>query len=157
MEQRRGDRSRGRNAGMGEKTKNILDHRRTFQAQPPPVHPHVLGQTHWLQHLRTEHAAVADLHPLIQPLVKPKHLQARLRIGVVRRLESEPVDPHFREEDLHEADQASEGEPEVSDDAFDLVELGQMRSVDAFVAEHAVDGEVPRRARVSSKFVEHVA
>ena len=33
----------------------------------------------------------------------------------------------------------------ISNDAFDLVELGQVRRVDTFVAEHSVDREITRR------------
>lgn len=33
----------------------------------------------------------------------------------------------------------------ISNDAFDLVKLGQVRRVDTFVAEHPVDREITRR------------
>ena len=39
----------------------VLDHGRPFQGQTEAVNTHVLGQTHGLQHLGSEHAAVADL------------------------------------------------------------------------------------------------
>jgi len=40
----------------------------------------------------------------------------------------------------------AEGETKICDYAFDLVEFGEMGSVDGFVAEDAVDGEVACRA-----------
>ncbi len=85
------------------------------------------------------------------------NLQARFRIGIIGRLEAKLVYPHLRKEDFHEADQAAEGEAEVGDDAFDLVELGEVGRVDGFVAEDAVDGEVAGRVRVRGEFVQHVA
>ena len=88
--------------------------------------------------------------------MKAEDLHTRLGVRIIRRFEAEFVDTHFGEEDLHEADEAAEGEAEVGDDAFDLVELSQVGGVDGFVAEDAVDGEVARWPRVDGEFVQHV-
>lgn len=126
----------------------ILNHRRPLQTQPPPIHAHLPRQPHRLQHLRAEHAAIADFHPLAlaagpaQAGVEAEYFQGRLRVGVVGGLEAEPMDAHLREEDFHEADEAAEGEAVVGDHAFDLVEFREVGGVDGFVAEDPVDGEV---------------
>ena len=88
--------------------------------------------------------------------MEAKDLHARFRVGVVGRLETQAVDAHFGEEDFHEADEPSQGQAVVCYDTFDLVEFSQMCSVDAFVAEDAVDGEVARWTRVCGEFVEHI-
>ena len=43
----------------------LPDHGRSLQTQPPAMHPHVLGETHRLQHLGTEHSTIAYFHPAI--------------------------------------------------------------------------------------------
>ena len=83
-------------------------------------------------------------------------LQAWLRIGVVRGFEAQPVDAHLPEKDLHEANQTAKREAKVGNHAFHLVELGEMRVVDGFVAEDAVDGEIACGPRLGGKFVKHV-
>jgi hypothetical protein len=46
-----------------------LDHGRSLKTQTPPIYSHILGQTHWLQHLRSEHATVTDLNPLLETIM----------------------------------------------------------------------------------------
>ena len=134
----------------------ILNHRRPLQTKSPPINPHLLRQAHRQQHLGPKHAAIANLHPLIQPLMEAKDLHARFRIGIIRRLEAQIADAHFRKEDFHEADEAAQRQAVVRNDAFDLVELGEVGGVDGLVAEDAVDGEVARGAGVGGEFVEDV-
>ena len=134
----------------------VLDHGRPLQAETKPADAQVLGHAHGCQHLRPEHAAVANLNPLLEPSVETKDLERGLSVGVIRRLEAQPMDPHLRIKDLHEANQVAEREAKVSNDALDLVELGEMRGVDGLVAEDAVDGEVARGPRVGGELVEHV-
>ena len=134
----------------------ILNHRRSLQTQTPPINPHILRQPHRLQHLRSEHAAIANLDPLIQSLVEAKDLHAGFRVRVVSGLEAQIVDAHFREEDFHEADESAQGQAVVGNDAFDLVEFCEVRSVDALVAEDAVYGEVACGAGIGGEFVEDV-
>jgi len=55
------------------------DHRRAFERNAPPVHVHVLRETHGLEHLGTEHAAVSHLDPLDQHRVKREDLEGRLQ------------------------------------------------------------------------------
>ncbi len=135
----------------------ILDHGRPLQTQTPTVDPHVRRQAHRLQHLRSEHTAIANLHPLVQPIVVAKDLQAGFRVRIVGGLETQAVDPHFGEEDFHEADESSQGQAVVGYDTFDLVEFGEMGSIDAFVAEDAIDGEVACWMWVRGEFVKHVS
>ena len=134
----------------------ILDHRRSLQTETPPIDPHIRRQAHRLQHLGSEHAAVANLDPLVQSFVEAKDLHARFRIRVVGGLEAQSVDAHFREEDFHEADESSQGQAVVGNDSFDLVEFCEMCSVDALIAEDAVYGEVACRAGIGGEFVEDV-
>ena len=134
----------------------ILDHRRSLQAQTPAINPHILRQTHRLQHLRSEHPTITNLHPLIQAIMIPKDFHTGLGVRVVGRFETESMDAHFRKEDFHEADEAAEREAVIRDHALDLVEFCKVCSVDAFVAEDAVDGEVAGWAGVGGKLVEHV-
>ena len=47
----------------------------------------------------------------------------------------------FSEELVQHADQVSQRQVAVRDQPFELVELGQVRRVEVFVAEYAVDGE----------------
>ena len=77
-----------------------------------------------------------------------KDFETRLRIGIVRGFKAKIMDAHFRKKDFHETDEAAECEAEIGNNAFYLVELGEMGGVDAFVAEYAVDGEVTGRAGV---------
>ena len=134
----------------------ILDHRRPLQTQPPAINPHILRQPHRLQHLGSKHAAVANLDPLVQSFVEAEDLHTRFRIRVIGGLEAQVVDAHFREEDFHEADESAQGQAVIRNDSFDLVEFGEVRGVDALVAEDAVYGEVARRAGIGGEFVEDV-
>ena len=134
----------------------VLDHRRSLQTQTPTIDPHIRRQTHRLQHLRSEHAAVANLYPLIQPFMEAENLHAGFGIRVVGGLETQAVDPHFREEDFHEAYESSQGQAVVGNDSFDLVEFCEMRSVDALVTEDAIYREVACGAGIGGEFVENV-
>lgn len=71
-----------------------------------------------------------------------EYLHGGLSIGIVGGLEAEVVHTHFGEEGAHEADEVAKGEVVVGDDAFDLVEFGEMGGVDCFITEDTVDGEV---------------
>ncbi len=55
------------------------DHRWTFKRNTPPVHMNVLRETHGLEHLRTKHAAVPDLDPLVQHRMERENLKGRLQ------------------------------------------------------------------------------
>ena len=57
----------------------VLHHGRALKGQTETVDAHVFGQTHGLQHLRSEHAGVTDLNPLLEALVVPEDLHTRLR------------------------------------------------------------------------------
>lgn len=82
----------------------VFDHGRSLQAEAESVHSQVLGQSHGLQHLRSEHATVANLlkcsvsisgtsyitifcgsylYKLFQALVVAEELHTRLCVGVV--------------------------------------------------------------------------
>lgn len=87
----------------------VLDHGGTLQTQTPAEDAHVLGQAHGFQHLRTEHAAVANLDQLAEALVVAEDFHAGLGVGVVGGLELEVGDAHLVEEDFHELHQAAEG------------------------------------------------
>ena len=80
----------------------------------------VFGEAHGLEHLRTEHAAVADLDPLLELRVEGEDLERGLQMGqcqpcqsrmratclrvrVVGRLEADVLDAHLLEEHAHEA------------------------------------------------------
>lgn len=132
----------------------VLDHGGTLQTQTPAKDAHVLGKTHGLEHLRAEHATVANLDQFVQALVVAEDFHAGLGVGVVGALELEIGDTHLAKEDFHELHQTAERQAVVGNDTLDLVELCQMRSVDRLVAEHTVDGEVARgrRAAVGSLF-----
>lgn len=46
----------------------VQDHRWPLEAQTPCNDIHILWEAHWAQHLRAEHAAVADLNPFLELL-----------------------------------------------------------------------------------------
>ena len=48
---------------------DLLDHCGPLQTQAPTVDSHVLGQSHGFQHLRSEHATVTNLDPLLETFV----------------------------------------------------------------------------------------
>ena len=79
-------------------------------------------------------------------------LHTGLGVRVVGGLELEVSDAHLVEENLHELHETTQGQAVVGDDTFYLVELGKMCSVDGFVSEDTVDGEVAggRRAAVGT-------
>ena len=87
--------------------------------------------------------------------MKPKYLHARFGIWVIGRLEAELVDSHFGEENFHESNQPAQCEAKIRNHTFHLVEFRQMRGIDGLIAENPVDGEVARRPRVGSQFVQH--
>jgi len=58
------------------------------------------------------------------------------------------MNPQLREKVLQEPHSITQTQVVFRNHALDLVELGQMRCVDGFVAEDAVDGEVLCGARV---------
>ena len=101
----------------------ILDHRRSFQTQAPTIDPHVLWQSHRLEHLRSKHATVPYFHPFIQAIMKAEDLHTRLGIRVISRLEAKFMDSHFGEEDLHEPNQATKCKTKVCNDPFYLVKF----------------------------------
>jgi hypothetical protein len=59
-----------------------------------------LCKPHRPEHLRTEHAGVADLDPLVQTLVPVEDLHGRLRVRIVRGLEADVVHAQLGEESL---------------------------------------------------------
>lgn len=61
----------------------VFDHGRPLQTQPEAVYPHVRGQPHCGQHLRSEHPAVTDFNELLEALMVAEDLHARFGIGVV--------------------------------------------------------------------------
>lgn len=82
----------------------VFDHGRSLQAEAESVHSQVLGQSHSLQHLWSEHATVTNLskysvsisdmswaivlcssylYKLFQALVVAEELHTRLCVGVV--------------------------------------------------------------------------
>ena len=81
--------------------------------------------------------------------------ERRFRIWIISRFEPQIADAHFFEEDFHEADETAQREVVVCDDAFDLVEFGEVGGVYGFVAEDAVDGEVACRVGIVGEVVEH--
>src|SRR5690606_17858723 len=97
-------------------------------------------QAHALQHLRSEHARVANLNPLSKASVKTENLHRRLSVRVVRGLEAQVVYAHLGEEGAHEANQIAKREIPVGNNALNLVELSEMGGVNGFVAEDTVDG-----------------
>ena len=89
-----------------------------------------------------------------------KDLQGRFGVRIVRRLEPQVLYPHLLEERLHESypvgfpsvtqftwkyrshtNEVSERQPVICNDAFDLVEFGQMGRIGSLIPEHAVDAE----------------
>ena len=87
--------------------------------------------------------------------MEAENLHGRLSVGVIGWLEAQVLQTHLAEEVLEEAHEATERQTKVGDNALDLVELGQMGSVDSLVTEDTVDGEVARRSRVLSETVEY--
>ena len=85
-----------------------------------------------------------------------ENLHTRLGVRVVSRLETQLVDAHLGEEDLHEANQTTESQTEVGDDTLDLVELSQVGSVDCLITEDTVDTEVASWPGVGGQLVQHV-
>ena len=100
----------------------VPDHRRSFERNTPSVHVHVLREAHGLEHLRTEHAAVPHLDPLVQHWMECENLEGRLdrlmtirisarssqnatRLGVwvVCGLKADVFDPHLAKEYSHES------------------------------------------------------
>lgn len=88
--------------------------------------------------------------------MKAENLHAWLRVRVVRRFEPDFMDAHFREEYFHESDQTPERKPKVCNHPFDLVELGEMGGVNAFVTENTIDRKVAGWPGVGGKFMKHV-
>lgn len=47
----------------------VLHHSRALETESETVHTHVLGETHWLQHLGAEETRVTDLDPAVETCV----------------------------------------------------------------------------------------
>lgn len=62
-----------------------MNNTNNIHTEPDSSH---LGQAHGQEHLRTEHAAVANLRPLLEVRVVAEDLHRRLRVRVVRGLET---------------------------------------------------------------------
>jgi hypothetical protein len=56
----------------------VPDHRWPLETQTPAVHAHIFGEAHGLEHLGSEHTAVANLDPPMQERVKGEDLEGRL-------------------------------------------------------------------------------
>ncbi|PSN45171.1 hypothetical protein C0J52_03917 [Blattella germanica] len=77
-------------------------------------------------------------------------------VWVVCRFEIKSRYPKFLEEFVQCPDQVSEGQVMIYDESFHLVELGQMGSIQRFVAKHSVDAEVFERTEfLPSEAVQH--
>ena len=120
----------------------ILNHGRALEGQAPRDARHVVVEAHRLEHLGAEHAAVADLDPLLEASVVAEDLHGGLRVGVVGGLEAELLDADAAEELLEHVHHVGEGEVAVDDEALDLVELAEVSLVHLLVTEDAVNGEV---------------
>jgi len=86
-----------------QEEENAPDHRGPLEAEAPAMDANVLGESHGLEHLWSEHATVADLDPTLELWVEGKDLERRLGVRVIRRLEAQLLDAHLVEEGLHEA------------------------------------------------------
>jgi hypothetical protein len=100
--------------------RNAPDHCRPLETQTPTVDANVLREPHGLEHLGTEHPAVANFNPLLQHRVIRKDFEGRLQkdeikmcsvgsratnlcVRVVRGLEADLVEPQLGEENAHKA------------------------------------------------------
>lgn len=120
---------------------SILDHGGTLQSKTPSNDTDIRVQAHSLQHLRTEHARVSKLDPLLKTRVPRENFHTWLGIRVESRLEFDVGHTHLLEEDLHESNQITQSQVLVRDDSLDLVELGQMSGIDGFVTVNTIDRE----------------
>ena len=139
---------------LSDITDTILHHGRPLKRKSKSVHTHILGQAHGFQHLRPEHARVTNLEPLLQTSMVAEDLHGRLGVRVVGGLEAQVGNAHVAEEVLKETLEATKSEAKVGNDTFNLVELGQVSSIDSFVTEDTIDGEVARRTGIFCKAVE---
>mmetsp|Transcript_6548 Transcript_6548/g.20442 ORF Transcript_6548/g.20442 Transcript_6548/m.20442 type:complete len:390 (-) Transcript_6548:118-1287(-) len=139
----------------------VLDHGRTLQRQAPGDDSDVGRQAHGREHLRPEYARIADFGPLLEVGVVAEDLHGGLGVGVEGGLKAELGDADLGEERADGRDEVAQRKVVVGHQAFDLVELAEVRRVHGLVAEDAVDGEVLRRLEntggfeVAGEFVEH--
>jgi len=127
----------------------VFNHSWTFQRKPPSNHSHIRGKSHWYQHFRTEHTRVSQFSPLLQLRMVPENLHRRLRIRVVRRLETNLCNPNFFKKSANGSDEVSQSQAAVRHHALHLVELAQVRGVHGFVAEDTIDAEVLLRGEAA--------
>ena len=130
---------------MPKEITNVVDlvenHSGPFQRQAPGNAAHVFGEAHWPEHLRAEHARVADFHVFVEPFVPVEDLHRGLRVRVVGRLKADVSQPQLQEKRLDHAHQIPQIQVAVHDQPFDLMELRQVSGVERLVAEYAVDRE----------------
>jgi hypothetical protein len=74
-------------------------------------------------------------------------------VGIGSWLEAELGHAEFGEEGADYAHEHGQGRSLLSDDSFDLAELGQMGSVEGFVSENFVDAEVPTKKKTDCEKV----
>ena len=131
---------------MSEQITNVInvvvDHSWSFKTQTPRNDRDILGQAHWLQHLRTEDTRVTNLDPLFQLRVIAKDFKTRLRVRVVRRLILQVLDSNLGEEGLHDAEQVVQADAFVDDNALNLMELSQVSGIKRLISEDTIDREV---------------
>lgn len=75
--------------------------------------------------------------------MEAEYLHARFGVGIVCWLELKLIDAEFLEEFVERTDQIAESEIVIGDYAFDLMKLGEMRSIERLVTEYTIDAEVP--------------
>lgn len=63
------------------------------------------------------------------------------RVGIIRRLETDLLNPHLVEKDAHETYEVRQGQVTICNNSFDLMELCKMGSIHSLVSEDSVDTE----------------
>ncbi len=77
--------------------------------------------------------------------MEAEDLHARFGVGVVGGFEAELLETEVVEEGSNNRLEVSQAESVVGDNSLNLVEFGQVGSVQGLVAEDSIDTEVPLR------------
>ena len=120
----------------------VVDHGGAFKTETPGNDRDVLGQTHWLKHLRAEHSRVSNFNPLVKLWVEAENFKRWFRVWVVGWLILQVLDADLLEEGLHDTKEVVKADSFVYNDTFDLMELSQVSGVKCLVSEHAINREV---------------
>ena len=122
--------------------KTIVDHSGSLKTQPPSNNTDVFWKSHRAEHLRSENTRVSNFNPALELRMETENFKAWLCVRIISGLILNLVDTNLSIEFLHDAQEVAQTNISISNEAFNLMEFSQVSSIESFITEDSIDGEI---------------